>query len=97
MQIFPWLRYTHSHGYTPSISMVTLHPFPWLHMLQKFITKVRQVVEDVAMKGDNAVILTSPGIRPFVRSIIERFRPMTVVISQNEIHPKAKIKTVAQI
>jgi len=36
-------------------------------------------------------------VRPFVRSIIERFRPSTVVISQNEIHAKAKIKTLGQI
>lgn len=65
--------------------------------LQNFITKVRNTIEDLAGKGENAVLLTSPGVRPFVRSIIERFRPMTVVMSQNEIHPKAKIKTVAQI
>ncbi|MFV0627350.1 MAG: flagellar biosynthesis protein FlhA [Alphaproteobacteria bacterium] len=65
--------------------------------LQAFIGKVRQVVEDLAVKGENGVILTSPNIRPFVRSIIERFRPMTVVMSQNEIHSKVKIKTVAQI
>lgn len=65
--------------------------------LQAFITKVRQVMEELAIRGETAVLLTSPGIRPFVRSIIERFRPLTVVMSQNEIHPKAKIKTVGQI
>lgn len=65
--------------------------------LQSFITKVRTVLEELATKGENAVLLTSPGVRPFVRSIIERFRPLTVVMSQNEIHPKAKIKTVGQI
>ncbi len=65
--------------------------------LQNFIKKVRDVMEDLAVKGENPVLLTSPNIRPFVRSIIERFRPMTVVMSQNEIHPKAKIKTVGQI
>lgn len=65
--------------------------------LQAFITKVRTVLEDLASKGETPVLLTSPNIRPFVRSIIERFRPLTVVMSQNEIHPKAKIKTVGQI
>ena len=65
--------------------------------LQGFITKVRNTMEEFAAKGESPVLLTSPGIRPFVRSIIERFRPMTVVMSQNEIHPKAKIKTVGQI
>ena len=65
--------------------------------LQSFITKVRNTLEELAAKGESAVLLTSPAIRPFVRSIIERFRPLTVVMSQNEIHPKAKIKTVGQI
>ena len=30
-------------------------------------------------------------------SIVERFRPATVVMSQSEIHPKAKIHTLGQI
>ncbi|OYQ33469.1 flagellar biosynthesis protein FlhA [Niveispirillum lacus] len=65
--------------------------------LQQFITAVRQSFEKFAMQGEAPVMLTSPLIRPFVRSIIERFRPATVVMSQNEIHPKAKIKTLGQI
>lgn len=65
--------------------------------LQEFISSVRQVFERLAMAGDTPVLLTSPAVRPYVRSIIERFRPVTVVMSQNEIHPKAKIKTLAQI
>ncbi|MDZ5647658.1 flagellar biosynthesis protein FlhA [Nitrospirillum sp. BR 11828] len=65
--------------------------------LQQFITAVRQTYDRHAMMGESPVMLTSPGIRPFVRSIIERFRPATAVMSQNEIHPKAKIKTLGQV
>lgn len=65
--------------------------------LQQFIQSVRATYEDMAMKGETPVLLTSPSIRPFVRSIIERFRPQTIVMSQNEIHPRARIKTLAQI
>lgn len=65
--------------------------------IQEFITNVRQKYEALAMQGENPVLLTSPGIRPYVRSIVERFRPHSVVLSQNEIHPKARIKTVGQI
>jgi len=65
--------------------------------LQEFITVLRNTFERQAMVGEAPVLLTSPGIRPFVRSIVERFRPMTVVMSQNEVHPKAKIKTVGQV
>ena len=65
--------------------------------LQEFIANVRSIFERQAMMGEAPVLLTSPTIRPFVRSIIERLRPMTVVMSQNEIHPKVKIKTVGSI
>ncbi|MEO0035578.1 MAG: hypothetical protein RLZZ501_1601 [Pseudomonadota bacterium] len=65
--------------------------------LQDFINRVRQTFERFAMQGETPVLLTSPMVRPYVRSIIERFRPMTVVMSQSEIHPKARIKTLGQI
>ena len=65
--------------------------------LQDFITAVREVYDEFAMQGETPVLLTSPTVRPFVRSVIERFRPQTMVMSQNEIHPKAKIKTLGQV
>lgn len=65
--------------------------------LQEFIRAVRDVFERAALAGDNPVLLTSPGSRPFVRSIIERFRGQTVVMSQNEVHPRARLKTVGQV
>jgi flagellar biosynthesis protein FlhA len=65
--------------------------------IQEFITDVRSKFDQMAMQGQQPVLLTSPTIRPYVRSIIERFRPQTVVMSQNEIHPKASIKTLGQV
>ncbi|HEY8189135.1 MAG TPA: FHIPEP family type III secretion protein, partial [Micavibrio sp.] len=65
--------------------------------LQSFIAAVREKYDKFLSQGENPVLLTSPGIRPYVRSVIERFRPQTFVMSQNEIHPKAKIKTIGQI
>lgn len=65
--------------------------------LQEFISAVREKYEELSMQGEIPVLLTSPAIRPYVRSVIERFRPQTVVMSQNEIHPKARIKTMGQI
>ncbi len=64
--------------------------------LQEFIGRVRQVFDDLAQRGEAPALLTSPLARPYVRSIVERFRPSTVVLSQNEIHPQAKIRTFAQ-
>ena len=65
--------------------------------LQEFIGALRNTFERQAMMGEAPALLTSPTIRPYVRSIVERFRPMTAVMSQNEVHPKARIKTVGQI
>ena len=65
--------------------------------LQQFINAVRTAFERHAMQGESAVLLVSPAVRPFVRSVIERFRPVTIVMSQNEVHPKARIKTLEQI
>jgi flagellar biosynthesis protein FlhA len=65
--------------------------------LQGFINAVRDAYDKLAQIGEMPVLLTSPGIRPYVRSVIERFRPQTVVLSQNEIHPKTRIKTLGQV
>jgi len=65
--------------------------------LQDFIRAVRDVFERAAMSGETPVLLTAAHSRPFVRSIIERFRGQTVVMSQNEVHPKARLRTVGQV
>lgn len=65
--------------------------------LQDFIRNVRDVFERAAMSGENPVLLTGPQVRPYVRSIIERFRGQTVVMSQNEVHPKARLRTVGSV
>jgi flagellar biosynthesis protein FlhA len=65
--------------------------------LQDFIGAVRTNLERLAQRGETPVLLTSPAVRPYVRSIIERFRAITVVMSQNEIHPRARIRTLGAI
>ncbi len=65
--------------------------------LQEFINGVREEYERLAQTGETPVLLTSPSLRPYIRSVIERFRPQTIVMSQNEIHPKARIKTLGQV
>jgi len=65
--------------------------------LSEFIMLVRDAFEDAARMGEAPVLLTSPGIRPFVRSIVERFRAQTPVLSQAEIHPRVRLKTVGSV
>jgi flagellar biosynthesis protein FlhA len=65
--------------------------------LTEFINMVREKFEQAARDGEAPVLVTSPGIRAFVRGIIERFRAQTSVLAQSEIHPRARLKTVASI
>ncbi len=65
--------------------------------LQQFIQQVREAFDEAGAKNEVPILLTSPQIRPFVRSIVERFRPQTVVMSQNEIHASVRLRTLGQV
>ena len=63
--------------------------------LGDFMQRFRTVFETAA--ADGAVLLCSGQIRSHVRAIVERLRPATPVLAQGEIHPRARIRTVATI
>jgi flagellar biosynthesis protein FlhA len=65
--------------------------------LSEFMTVVRERFEQAAREGEAPVLVTSAAIRPFVRSLVERFRAQTTVLSQAEIHPRARLKTVGSV
>jgi flagellar biosynthesis protein FlhA len=65
--------------------------------LSEFISLVRERFEQAAREGEAPVLVTSAAIRPFVRSLVERFRAQTSVMSQSEIHPRARLKTVGSV
>ncbi len=65
--------------------------------LSEFMTVVRDRFEQAAREGEAPVLVTSAAIRPFVRSLVERFRSQTTVLSQAEIHPRARLKTVGSV
>ncbi len=65
--------------------------------LSEFMTAVRDRFEQAAREGEAPVLVTSAAIRPFVHSLVERFRAQTTVLSQAEIHPRARLKTVGSI
>ena len=65
--------------------------------LQGFIAAVRETFDRLAQSGEIPCIMTNPSLRPFVRSVIERVRPSTVVLSQNEIHARARIRSLGTI
>lgn len=65
--------------------------------LEDFVKLIGTEYEKQLNKGETPVLLTAAPLRPYVRSIIERFKAILPVISQNEIHAKAKIKTLGMI
>lgn len=65
--------------------------------LQEFTEKIRALWDQQAALGYSPVLLASAGIRYHIRTIIERFKPSLIVMSHNEIHPRARIKTVGSI
>jgi flagellar biosynthesis protein FlhA len=65
--------------------------------LSDFITALRERFEEAARAGEHPVLVVSAGIRPFVRGIVERMRAQIPVLSQAEIHPRAKLKTLGSI
>ena len=65
--------------------------------VQEFVLAVRKDIQQFASSDQWPALLVAPDSRPYVRSILERVSPMTQVISHNEVHRKASLKTVATI
>ena len=66
--------------------------------LQEFMQKLRAAMDvAAASSGDTPVLLTSAAIRHHVRAIVERVRPATPVLSQPEIFPRARVRTVGSV
>ncbi len=65
--------------------------------VQSFVKVLKENFERQLMNGINAALITSPTVRPFARMLVERSMPSVPVLSQVEIHPKARIKTVGTI
>ena len=65
--------------------------------LHEFMMRFRNTFETAAANGESPVLLTSGQIRFHVRAIVERIRPVTPVLAQSEIFPRARIRTVGTI
>ncbi len=65
--------------------------------LQEFVTSCKTIFDKFAMQGELPVLVTSQYVRPYVKSVIDKFKAAINVISHSEIHPKANVKTLGQI
>jgi flagellar biosynthesis protein FlhA len=65
--------------------------------IHNFIMRLRTVYDHMSSVGESPVLVCSTPIRPYVRSILEKIRPSTIILSQNEMYPKVKIRTLGQV
>ncbi len=65
--------------------------------VQTFLKSVKDTFEKTMAGGGQPILLTTPSNRPYVRSLLERSMPTIPVLSQQELHPKIKIKTVGTV
>ncbi|MFS3134686.1 flagellar biosynthesis protein FlhA [Gluconacetobacter sacchari] len=66
-------------------------------LLNRFVARLRETFNTVSATGEVPVIVVSTPVRDSMRSIVERVRPSVSVLSQSEIYPRARIKTIATI
>jgi len=64
---------------------------------QEFMQAFRGAFDAAGASGETPVLLTSAGIRPHVRAIVERIRPNTAVLAQVETFPRTRIRTVRSV
>ena len=64
---------------------------------QNFLLAARSKLQEHAAADFWPAILVAGKARPFVRALLERVSPATPVLSYDELHRKAAVKTVAQI
>jgi flagellar biosynthesis protein FlhA len=65
--------------------------------VQRFVGSIRSTLHNLAASGHSPAILVGAEVRPLVRAIVSRFSAKTPVISHDEIHTRARIKTLAEI
>ena len=65
--------------------------------IQSFLRATSETFTRQFNSGVSPILLTSPLARPFARLLIERALPTVAVLSQAEISPRVKLKTVATV
>ncbi|NLW08350.1 MAG: flagellar biosynthesis protein FlhA [Firmicutes bacterium] len=65
--------------------------------LNSFYDSLGREVRRVMEEGHNPVLLVSPAIRSYVRSVVERLFPKTAVISYQEVLPEVEVHSLGMV
>ena len=63
-------------------------------LAQKILAQLNKAMEKFTSMNYQPIILCSPGIRPHLKKLTERFIPTLVVLSHNEIDKRVKLKSL---
>jgi len=66
-------------------------------LAQNIISQLTRSIEKFTSKNYQPLILCSPGVRPQLKRLTERFLPTLVVLSHNEIDKRAKLKSLGVV
>ncbi|MFK8039992.1 MAG: flagellar biosynthesis protein FlhA [Rickettsiaceae bacterium] len=65
--------------------------------LQELVQDIEKKYEQYANLETEPVLIVSDQIRPYIRMILERFRPSVMIMSHSEIYRNAQIKQIDEI
>ncbi len=64
---------------------------------QKMVVNIHQVIERIAHKNYQPVILCSPALRRHLKRLLDRILPQVAVLSHSELPPQAKIQSLGTV
>lgn len=65
--------------------------------MEAIINNLTEQVKSAVSSGEQPIILTSPGLRPYFKRMVEGVVPNLVVLSYNEIESDANIKAIGML
>ncbi len=63
-------------------------------LIKDFIFCFNETYDRLAMLDEIPILVTTAYVRLFIRLILEKVKPAVVIMSQNEVHPKVKIRSL---
>ena len=87
------LAFAESLGGAPDDRQLSMAP----SRLTEFVERLRNAIDNALRGGETPVVLVSQALRPHIHAIVDRVRPSTPVLAQNEIALRARIKTVGTV
>ena len=65
--------------------------------METILNNLSEQVQNAAATGDQPIVLTSPGLRPYFKRMVEGVLPNLIVLSYNEIDADANITAVGML